>query len=36
MKRDGVTYESEREEVREDTKSDGTTGSSVLDGNQVC
>ncbi len=35
-KREGVTYESEREKVREDTESDGTKGSCALDGNQVC
>lgn len=34
-KRDGVTYESEKEKVREDTESDGTKGSCVLDGSQV-
>lgn len=28
--------EREREEVREDVESDGTKGSAVLDGNQVC
>lgn len=33
---DGITYESEREKVKKNKESDGTKGSCVLDGSQVC